>query len=219
MIKRAPTGFSALRRIFRDEFPPLLRAVDPFLRNLNPILVGLKLYRVDFASFFANIAATFSGELPPNEGEPEDAPRPNYLRVVGGMNPETISTYFRRLSTNRASAYSPPKWAEGLVAGLPSFETRQCTSGIVATLDPDDWEDPDFKERAHEFRSFEDPTKVVRSQDEEAKLFFERIQQYAFAGQTSTSSITAPPCKQQAPFKPIYGSGPATQYQHTFEQP
>ncbi|MDX6635538.1 MAG: phospholipid/cholesterol/gamma-HCH transport system substrate-binding protein [Solirubrobacterales bacterium] len=218
VIKRAPTGFAALRTIFRDEFPPLLRAVDPFIRNLNPILVGLKLYRVDLASFFGNVAASLSGELPAGVGEPEGAPQPHYLRIMGGMNPETISTYPHRLAINRNSAYSPPKWAEGLIAGLPSFDTRQCTSGIVATLDPTDWEDPAFKERAHEFRSFEDPTKVVRTQDEEAKLLFERIQQYAFAGQTSTAGIAAPPCKQQEPFKPIYGSGPATQYQHTFDQ-
>jgi hypothetical protein len=60
---------------------------------------------------------------------------------------------------------------------------------------------------------------VTRTQDENAKLLFERLQQFAFTGQTSTSAIPAPPCKQQAPFQPIYGSGPATQYQHTFEQP
>jgi phospholipid/cholesterol/gamma-HCH transport system substrate-binding protein len=216
VIKRAPTGFSALRTIFRDEFPPLLRAVDPFIRNLNPILVGLKLYRVDLTSFFANLAATFNGGLISPTGE-EEAEPPRYLRVIGPMNPETIASYPRRLAINRNSAYSPPKWAEGLVAGLPSFDTRQCTTGIVANLDPSDWEDPAFKERAAESRD-ENTGQVTRTQDENAKLLFERIQQYAFAGQTSTSSIAAPPCKQQEPFNPIYGSGPATQYQHTFEQ-
>jgi phospholipid/cholesterol/gamma-HCH transport system substrate-binding protein len=214
VIKRAPTGFTALRKIFRDEFPPLLRAVDPFIRNLNPILVGLKLYRVDLASFFANIAATFSGILT-TEGEVPNPP--HYLRAVGGMAPETVSTYPKRLAINRNSPYSPPKWAEGLVAGLPSFDTRQCATGIVATLDPSDWENPAFKERAVESKD-ERTGQVTRTQDENAKLLFERIQQYAFAGQTSTSAIAAPPCKQQEPFKPIYGSGPATQYQHTFEQ-
>ena len=218
VIKRAPTGFSALREIFRDEFPPLLRALDPFLRNLNPILEGLKLYRVEVTSFFANIAASLNGELPLPAGADEDAQQPHYLRVLGPLNPETLATYPRRLTLNRNSAYSPPKWAEGLISGLPSFDTRQCTSGIVATLDPNDWEDPAFKERAVASESKEDPTKN-RSQDENAKLLFERIQKYAFAGQTSTSGIAAPPCEQQEPFKPIYGSGPATQYQHTFEQP
>jgi virulence factor Mce-like protein len=218
VIKRAPTGFAALRTIFRDEFPPLLRAVDPFIRNLNPVLVGLKLYRVDLAAFFGNLAATLNGELPPNEGEPEDAEQPHYLRIMGGMNPETLSTYPRRLAINRTSAYSPPKWADGLVAGLPSFETGHCTTGIIATLDPNAWEDPAFKERATVTRDFEDPTKIKRTQDENAKLLFERIQYYAFGGQTSTAAIAAPPCTQQEPFKPIYGGGPPTQYQHTFEQ-
>jgi phospholipid/cholesterol/gamma-HCH transport system substrate-binding protein len=215
VIKRAPSGFSALRTIFRDEFPPLLRAVDPFIRNLNPILVGLKLYRVDLASFFGNIAATFNGELVDPTGE-QTGEAPRYLRVIGGMTPETISSYPRRLTINRNSAYSPPKWAEDLVSGLPSFDTRQCTTGIVATLDPSDWENPGFKERAAESRS--ETGELTRTQDENAKLLFERIQRYAFSEKTSTSEIAAPPCQQQAPFNPIYGSGPATQYQHTFEQ-
>lgn len=214
VIKRAPTGFSALREIFRDEFPPLLRALDPFLRNLNPILVGLKLYRSEVTAFFANLAATFNGTLTEEGqiGEP-----PHYLRALGPMTPEMLATYPRRLTINRNSPYSPPKWAEGLLAGLPSFDTRQCSSGITATLDPSDWEDEAFKERARESRN-ELTGEVTRTRDENAKLLFERLQQFAFTGQTNTSAIPAPPCKQQEPFKPIYGSGPATQYQHTFEQ-
>lgn len=208
VIKRAPSGFAALRTIFRDEFPPLLRAVDPFIRNLNPILVGLKLYRVDLAGFFANVAASFNGELLP---ETEGDPSTRYLRTNVVMNPEFLATYPHRLTSNRTSAYSPPKWAEGLVTGLPSFDTRHCTTGIVATLDPSSWEDPAFKERAVKTES--------KSQDENAKFLFEQIQKYAFAGQTSTSAVPAPPCNQQAPFNPIYGSAPSTQYQHTFEQP
>jgi phospholipid/cholesterol/gamma-HCH transport system substrate-binding protein len=208
VIKRAPSGFSALRKIFRDEFPPLLRALDPFLRNLNPILVGLKLYRPEVTSFFGNVAATFNGILTTEEELDEP---PHYLRALGPMNPETIATYPRRLAINRNSAYSPPKWAEDLVSGLPSFDTRQCTTGIVATLDPDSWETKAFEDRAVATKE--------KSQKDNAKILFERIQQYAFATQTSTSAIAAPPCKQQTPFKPIYGDGPSTQYQHTFEQP
>jgi hypothetical protein len=167
------------------------------------------------AAEVSNFPATFNGTLTVEgqTGEP-----PHYLRALGPMNPEMLSSYPSRLAINRASAYSPPKWAEGLVAGLPSFETRHCTTGITATLDPNAWEDPAFKERATETKNFQTGA-VVRTQDENAKLLFERIQQYAFAGQASTSSIAAPPCTQQAPFKPIYGGGPSTQYQHTFEQP
>lgn len=210
VIKLAPSGFAALRKIFADEFPPLLRAIEPFARNLNPILVGLKLYRPEVTAFFGNLAATFSGELPPQtEGE---TVHPHYLRVIGGMNPETLSTYPRRLAINRNSAYSPPKWAEGLTSGaLPGFDTRQCTTGIVAALDPESGKSETFKERSIQTEK--------KSVEENAQILFERVREYAFAGKNSTSEIAAPECKQQAPFKPIYGTGPSTQYQHTFEQP
>jgi phospholipid/cholesterol/gamma-HCH transport system substrate-binding protein len=217
VIKRAPDGFAAIRKIFRDEFPPLLRALDPFLRNLNPILVGLKLYRSEVTSFFGNLAATFNGILP--EGG-EEAEKPHFLRVMGPMNPETVAAYPRRLSINRTSAYSPPKWAEDLVTGaLPSLETRQCTSGIVATLDPESTpKDPAFIEHTAPTYSLDGETIVV-TQEKNAEELFKRIQQYAFVGQTSTAAIPAPPCEQQRQFQPIYGDGPPTQYQHTFEQP
>jgi ABC-type transporter Mla subunit MlaD len=216
VIKRAPSGFSALRTIFRDEFPPLLRALDPFIRNINPVLVGLKLYRVDLSGFFANVAATFNGELLP---ETPGDPSPHYLRTNVLMTPEMLATYSNRFSFNRSSAYSPPKWAEGLIEGLPSFETRQCSSGITASIDPNSWENPGFKERAIATEGDPESGTAPRSQDENAKLLLEALQKYAFHGQTSTSGLPSPACKQQAPFKPIYGSGPSTQYQHTFEQP
>jgi ABC-type transporter Mla subunit MlaD len=212
VIKHAPSGFSALRKIFRDEFPPLLRALDPFLRNLNPILVGFKLYKREVTAFFGNLAATFNGTLPA-EGEAE---QPHFLRAMGPMNPETLSTYPSRLAINRTSAYSPPKWAEGLIEGLPSFNTRQCTTGIVATLNPKSAESAAFQERAAATKG--EGSVAPRTQAENAKILFEHIQRYAFATQTSTAAIGAPPCKQQAPFEPIYGTGPSTQYQHTFEQ-
>ncbi|HET8813898.1 MAG TPA: MlaD family protein [Solirubrobacterales bacterium] len=210
VIKRAPSGFSALRKIFRDEFPPLLRALDPFLRNLNPVLVGLKLYRREVTAFFANLAATFNATLVAEPGE--EGEQPHFLRAMGPMNPETLSAYPQRLMINRTSAYSPPRWAEDLISGaLPNFHTTQCTTGIVATLDPESAKDPAFQERAI--------ATGKKSQAENAETLFKRVQEYAFAGQTSTAAIPAPPCEQQRQFQPIYGSGPATQYQHTFEQP
>lgn len=215
VIKLSPEGFAALRSIFRDEFPPLLRALDPFLRNLNPILVGLGLYKSEVTSFFGNVAATFNGIIT-TEAEVDEPP--HYLRALGPMTPETVATYPRRLAINRNSAYSPPKWAEDLTTGLPSFHTYQCTTGIVATLDPNSSKDPEFQKRAVATPSLEDPSKA-KTQEQNAQILFERIQQYAFAGQPSTASMAAPPCKQQRPFKPIYRSSPRTQYQHTFEQP
>jgi ABC-type transporter Mla subunit MlaD len=197
VIGVAPTGFPALRKLFRDDFPPLLRAVDPFLRNLNPILTGLNLYRNEFTSFFANIAAATNGKLT-NES--------HFLRVMSPLGPESVSTFPRRLTTNRNSAYSPPRWAEGLASGLPGFDTRQCSSGITAALNPSTPSSSAFKER------------TKKSELKESEDLFNRIKKFAFVEQTNTNSVPAPGCIQQAPFSPIYGAGPATAYQHTFEQ-
>jgi phospholipid/cholesterol/gamma-HCH transport system substrate-binding protein len=203
VIARAPTGFPAVRKLFRDEFPPLLRAVDPFLRNLNPIFTGLNLYKHEFTSFFANLAATFSAELTLENKKGEHL---HYLRTMGPINPETLATYPSRLSTNRNSAYSPPLWAKDLASGLPGFNTRQCGSGITATLSPETPNSSAFKEH------------TKKGETKEAEELFKRLKQYAFGEQSSTSAAPAPACTQQAPLNPIYGSGPATTYQHAFEQ-
>lgn len=220
VIKRAPTGFAAFRKIFRDEFPPLLRALDPFLRNLNPILVGFKLYKHEVPATFANLAAASEATIAGHNL--------HYLRAMGPLNPESVSTYPRRLTINRNSAYSPPLWAEGLAEGLPGFGTSQCTAGIVATLDPNSGKSEAFIERSAPSKEAREAaeknpaeaTKILEeSRDKNAEELFKRIKEFAFANQSSTATVPAPACKQQAPFEPIYGSGPSTQYQHTFEQP
>ncbi|HEX6972124.1 MAG TPA: hypothetical protein VF234_07880, partial [Limnochordia bacterium] len=83
--------------------------------------------------------------------------------------------------------------------------TRQCTTGITAFLNPDTPSDPDFNER-------------TEGDVDKAKDFFERLKLFAFAGEEATTEVPAPPCVQQGPFKPIFGSGSPTLYQHTFEQ-
>lgn len=202
VIERAPKGFAAGRKLFRDEFPPLLRASDPFLRNLNPLLTGLKLYKHEFAAFFGNIAAASLARLPENAVGEE----PKYLRVMGPLNPESLATYGNRLAINRNSAYSPPKWAEDLVNGLPGFDTRQCTSGIGVTLDPS----------AATSKALEERTQ--KPSPAEAEKLFALIKKYAFAEQESTATVPAPGCTQQSPLKSIYGNGDRTLYQQTFEQ-
>jgi ABC-type transporter Mla subunit MlaD len=202
VIARAPVGFPALRKLFRDDFPPLLRALDPFLRNLNPLITGLGLYKNEVTSVFANVAAASNATIPVRNEKGENF---HYLRAMGPLNPESVATYKNRLTSNRNSAYSPPLWAKDLISGLPSFDTRQCSAGITATLDPNTPNEPAFNER-------------TGGNAKEATDLFERLKQYVFAGQSGAGSVPAPGCTQQAPFKPIYGSGPETTYQHTFEQ-
>ena len=198
VIARAPRAFPALRRIFRDDFPPLLRALDPFLRNLNPLLTGLNLYRREITAVMANIAATFNAVVPTPTGN-----QVHYLRSLAMLGPESLATFPNRLTVNRAGAYSQPGASRGLAAGLPSFETRQCSSGIVATLDPNSPNDPDFNAR-------------TGGDVEDATDLFERLKLYAYGSQDSSASIPAPGCVQQSPFSPIGKPGAPTTYQQTF---
>jgi phospholipid/cholesterol/gamma-HCH transport system substrate-binding protein len=207
VIALAPTGFPALRRLFRDDFPPLLRALDPFLRNLNPILTGLGLYKSEITGVMANLAvAANSIETKENtKGE-----HTHFLRTMGVLNPESVATFGHRLTTNRASAYSQPLFAKEVASGLPSFETRQCSSGITASLNPNTPNEPAFKERTVWATEKEAATRAIE--------FFNLLKKYAFAGQTSTATLPAPGCTQQSPFNPIGKPGSPTTYQHTFEQ-
>ena len=206
VIDRASTGFPAIRKLFRDEFPPLLRAIDPFLRNLNPILTGLGLYKHELTAGLGNVTVALNAiRVSTTGGSPI-----HYLRAVGPLGPEGLANFNNRLTMNRNNAYPKPLSGENLAQGLLSFDTRQCGSGITATLDPETPKDPGFQARV----SQADPEKV----EERAVDLFERLKSIAFAGQEGTATVPAPRCELQGQFEPIYGSGPATSYQHTFEQ-
>jgi len=200
VIDRAPSGLGSFRRFLRGDFPVLLRALDPFLRNLNPILTGLGLYKREVTALLGNVTAATNGVHLNAAGETT-----HILRAMGPLGPEMLATYANRLTVNRNNAYTQPGIFKNLGQGLPSFDTRQCSSGITATLNPDTPNESTFNQRTD-------------GDVNRAKSFFERLKRYAFAGQDSSSSIPAPACTAQAPFEPIYGTGPATIYQHTFEQ-
>jgi phospholipid/cholesterol/gamma-HCH transport system substrate-binding protein len=202
VIAHARTGFPAAQRLFATDFPPLLRALDPFLRNLNPILVGLGLYKHEIAAVMGNVAAASNGLLPTENAAGE---RIHYLRIDSTLGPESLATLPRRLTTNRNSAYSQPLATQGLAQGLLNFDTRQCGAGITATLDPNTPNEPAFNER-------------VGGDVKKATDFFERLKRYAYAGQESSATIPAPACGKQPPFEPIYGNEPPTAYQHTYAQ-
>lgn len=198
VIDNSAEGFPALRKLLRDDFPVLLRASDPFLRNLNPILKGLGLYQSEITSAMANTAAATNAVLPGTK------PR-HYLRALGPLGPESLATYPNRLSSSRSNAYMQPLSTKLLRQGLPSFDTSHCASGLVVSLDPETPNDPDFSAR-------------TETGGAQSANLFERLKYYAFADQPSSATIPAPACAQQQPFEPIFGSGNPTTYQHTFPQ-
>ncbi len=201
VIGKSTSGFPALRKLLRDDFPPFLRAADPFLRNINPLLSGLGEYKHELTAAMANVASATQAKTPVESG-----PELHYLRAMGPFNPESVATYNSRLGINRTNTYAQPLTYKELAAGLPSFDTRGC-SGPSVTLSEGVINEPAFNQR------FKTGEEVKRATE-----FFKALRKYAFAEQESSANAGAPGCTQQAPFPPIYGSGPSSAYQHTFEQ-
>jgi len=212
VIREAPTGFPAARKLFRDEFPPLLRAVDPFLRNLNPLLTDIKLYRRELTAAMGNVASMTNATL---VGENAQGEHIHYIRAMGPFSPESLATFPSRLTSNRTSAYSQPGATKRLASGLLSFETRQCSSGVTATLDPETPQSETFQSWIKRNRAVEEtPDQKLKA----AESFFNRLKKYAYGEQLDSAAVPAPGCTQQGPFDPIGKPGPATTYQHYFEQ-
>jgi hypothetical protein len=130
----------------------------------------------------------------------------HYLRAMGPFSPESLATYPGRTTTNRPNAYPQPLASKALATGLPSFDTRGCTSGVTATLDPETAKSPVFQAR------------TKKNNEKEAETLFNLLKKYAFAEQTDSAAVPAPGCTQQGPFDPIGKPGPATTYQHSYEQ-
>jgi ABC-type transporter Mla subunit MlaD len=205
VIARSTTGFPALRKLFRDDFPPLLRAIDPFIRNLNPILKGLDLYKHEITAAMANVAAATNAVHLSPAGK-----QVHYLRALVAFSPESLATFGNRTSTNRNTAYTQPLAYKSLARGLPNFITQQCSSGATAALNPETPKDPDFYGRVEG----EDMAKTEKN----ALEFFQRLRKFALGEQDNSANTPTPGCSPQAPFAPIYGSGPPTAYQHVLEQ-
>jgi phospholipid/cholesterol/gamma-HCH transport system substrate-binding protein len=205
VIDRSPRAFPALRKLFRDDFPVLLRALDPFARNLNPIVAGLDLYKRELTATAANVASATNRRLPSNAAGEQI----HYLRAMGPFGPESLASFPRRLTVNRNSAYSVPGGSKHLASGLLNFDTRQCSGGITATLDPSTPSDPTFRARVE--------GKDEAERDKKATELFDLLKRLAYAGQENSASIPAPGCSPQPPLAPINGSEPPTLYQHFYE--
>jgi virulence factor Mce-like protein len=129
LITAARRGAPAVEQIL-DDTVPVLRQLDPFLRNLNPMLDWLGLYRREIVSFFSlDAASTQAVDRPIGSAGPI-----HYLRTANPLNPENLAVYPRRVSTNRSNPYVEP----GGYSQYPMkvFGTYLCTNNPVPALQP-----------------------------------------------------------------------------------
>jgi phospholipid/cholesterol/gamma-HCH transport system substrate-binding protein len=199
-VNRSPRGLGAFRALLTNDFPPVLTALDPFARQLIPVVKTIGAYKQEVTSVFANATAATNGILPGASGQ-----QPHYLRSLAVMSPESLAAIPHRLRSNRNSAYTEP----GGYAKLPNllnFLTAQCSSGAQALLDPTSPTNPAFN--AH-----------TGGDVSAAQTFFNRLKLYAFGNTLNSNNTPAPGCGQQSPLAPIGASGAATDFQHVLEQP
>jgi virulence factor Mce-like protein len=184
LIDASKTGLPALQS-FLDDLHPLLANVDPPLRQLNPVLAGLGAYKDEIPPFLANSAAATQATT--REGNT----RVHYLRTTNPANPENLAVYPRRVASNRPNPYTLPGAFRTLVAGLPSYETRQCGTGPAPTLStaPSPYIPPDLAAN---------------------------VQKYFFGTAADDGAVAVPPCKPQGP--QVLGGG-GTQYPHVTAAP
>ena len=201
-IKAAPAGFEATRDLLDEEFPPLLAALDPWLADFNSILEVVRMYRHEVTGFLANLTSASNGVF----ADVNLNKNFHYVRTMAPLAPEAISTYPRRLKISRTNPYLKPGAYLDVRTFMRSFETRHCTSGISASLDPNTPSDPDFSDR-------------VGGNAADAQAFFDRLKRFAFNDQLSTDAITPPPCEQQPPYDSIGVSPEQSNYLHVRELP
>jgi phospholipid/cholesterol/gamma-HCH transport system substrate-binding protein len=127
LIDASAKGFPAAERVLED-LRPLLGQIDPALRQLNPVLDFVGLYKRELTAFFANTVAATQATTVSNKGPL------HYLRTQNPLNPENLAAYPKRLPSNRPNPYTLPGNFTQLRTGLPSYETRQCTGGPDPTL-------------------------------------------------------------------------------------
>ena len=129
------TGVPALNR-FLDQSVPWLTRLKPYFGQLIPVIDYINLYRRELAAFFANSAASTQGIQP----DLEQVKELHYLRIGNPVNPDVLTTYSHRLSSNRGNPYPVPGWLDGLAGGLSVFDSGLCTSNpqpsIGSTIDP-----------------------------------------------------------------------------------
>jgi hypothetical protein len=124
-------GVPGLEQFLTDSVPLLTRA-KPYLGGVIPVLDYINTYRREIAGFFAN------GTAAAQATEPGFASSKllHYVRVSSPINPETLTDYSSRLSSNRGNPYLVPGGATALSGGLGVFGSYLCTNNPPPAIGP-----------------------------------------------------------------------------------
>jgi len=201
LITVSRRGVPAVERFLKDT-RPLLRQLDPFLRDVNPILDWLGIYKREFASFFAlDSAATQAVDRPPGSNGPV-----HYLRTANPFNPENLAAYPRRISTNRPNPYVAP--GQSSPKPIPVFGTYACGTAAIPPLAPPGSTPADPIQLPGLPAPLPDPSPIT---DQLSSHLRDLINTYAYGN----GNPQAPPCVEQRPLGNLIGQ--SGKYPHVLE--
>lgn len=128
-VTASERGLPALDRIL-NKIPPLLGAFAPFLRNADPMVRYIGLFKPEITGFFANVTAA-------SQAASKDPPRApgkliHFLRSAQTLTPAALAFYPRSLGINRDNAYRAPGAYGQLKAGLATLNPAECSNGNPA---------------------------------------------------------------------------------------
>jgi phospholipid/cholesterol/gamma-HCH transport system substrate-binding protein len=123
LTQASRAGVPAFEQFLNDSIPWLAR-LKPYLGDIVPVVDYINTYRREIAAFFANSAATTQA----TSANITQTKQLHYLRISNPVNPEVLTAYQRRLSSNRGNPYPVPGQADKLLAGLPVFGGHLCTA-------------------------------------------------------------------------------------------
>lgn len=190
MLDKADAGAPAATEFFQLARPTVAQ-VDPFLRQLNPVLEFVGMYKQELTAFLANDAAAAQAQYTDKNGKHQPG---FYLRAMPTLTPDSLAYMGNRTTGSRANAYPVPGAIspDRLAAGLQVFDSAQCAGITMPTLNTTH---ADY---------------VAAGYTDDAKLdpFIASINNIVFGN--TPPSYPAPACSEQQPLN--YGSG--TKFPH-----
>lgn len=117
---------------FLNASVPWLARLKPYLGNFVPIFNYINSYKREIAAFFANSTATTQATTQ----NITQTKLLHYLRISNPVNPEALTSYPRRLESNRGNPYPAPGVYGQLLTGLPVFGGYLCTSNPQPSIGP-----------------------------------------------------------------------------------
>jgi phospholipid/cholesterol/gamma-HCH transport system substrate-binding protein len=127
-VTASEKGLPAASQIV-NSIPPLLGAFQPFLRNADPIVDYIGLYKHEVTGFFGNVVGATQAHDVQLPRTPDEI---HYLRTSQTLTPEALAFLDRPLGLMRDNAYRTPGAFQALARGLDTLTGAECSNGNPA---------------------------------------------------------------------------------------